>query len=115
MINKDRNFFQYNSGDLVYIILPLTSLFHGLKQIPRLFCLPTVILMPETLTIGIKAYLQITIINENHSFLSEQLTEDNMKTKDSDNENFLSDQSLHFTLLGQMDSPRLKWFPQLLC
>ena len=25
MINKDRNFFQYNSGDLVYIILPLTS------------------------------------------------------------------------------------------
>ena len=25
MINKDSNFFQYNSGDLVYIILPLTS------------------------------------------------------------------------------------------
>ena len=25
MINKDRTFFQYNSGDLVYIILPLTS------------------------------------------------------------------------------------------
>ena len=25
MINKDRNFFQYNSGDLVYIILSLTS------------------------------------------------------------------------------------------
>ena len=25
MINKDRNFFQYYSGDLVYIILPLTS------------------------------------------------------------------------------------------
>ena len=25
MINKDRNFFQYNSGDLVYIISPLTS------------------------------------------------------------------------------------------
>ena len=25
MINKDRTFFQYNSGDLVYIIYPLTS------------------------------------------------------------------------------------------
>ena len=25
MINKDRIFFQYNSGDLVYIISPLTS------------------------------------------------------------------------------------------
>ena len=25
MINKDRNFFQYNSGDLVYTISPLTS------------------------------------------------------------------------------------------
>ena len=25
LINKDRTFFQYNSGDLVYIISPLTS------------------------------------------------------------------------------------------
>ena len=25
MMNKDRTFFQYNSGDLVYIISPLTS------------------------------------------------------------------------------------------
>ena len=25
MINKDRSFFQYNSGDLEYIISPLTS------------------------------------------------------------------------------------------
>ena len=25
MINKDQSFFQYNSGDLVYIISPLTS------------------------------------------------------------------------------------------
>ena len=25
LINKDRDFFQYNSGDLVYIISPLTS------------------------------------------------------------------------------------------
>ena len=25
MINKERTFFQYNSGDLVYIISPLTS------------------------------------------------------------------------------------------
>ena len=28
MINKDRTLFQYNSGDLVYIILPLTSQLH---------------------------------------------------------------------------------------
>ena len=28
MINKDRTFFQYNSGDLVYIISPLTSQLH---------------------------------------------------------------------------------------
>ena len=28
MINKDRRFFQYNSGDLVYIILLLTSQLH---------------------------------------------------------------------------------------
>ena len=28
MINKDRTFFQYNSRDLVYIILPLTSQLH---------------------------------------------------------------------------------------
>ena len=28
MINKDRTFFQYNSGDLVYIISPLMSQFH---------------------------------------------------------------------------------------
>ena len=28
MINKDKAFFQYKSGDLVYIISPLTSQFH---------------------------------------------------------------------------------------
>ena len=28
MINKDRAFFQYNSGDLVYIIYPLMSQLH---------------------------------------------------------------------------------------
>ena len=28
MINKDRNFFKYNSGDLVYLISPLTSQLH---------------------------------------------------------------------------------------
>ena len=27
MMNEDRGFFQYNSGDLVYIILPVTSQF----------------------------------------------------------------------------------------
>ena len=32
MINKDRGFFQYNSGDLVYIISPLTS------QLPTMSC-----------------------------------------------------------------------------
>ena len=28
MINKDRSFFQYNSGDLFYIISPLISQLH---------------------------------------------------------------------------------------
>ena len=28
MINKDRNFFQYNSRDLVYLISPLSSQLH---------------------------------------------------------------------------------------
>ena len=28
LINKDKTFFQYNSGDLVYIISPLTSQLH---------------------------------------------------------------------------------------
>ena len=80
----------------------------------------TVILMPEidcniyktaaSLTIGIKPYLQITLSNENHSFLSEQLTEDDTKINDSDNERFLSDQCLHFTMLRSERSPRLNGF-----
>ena len=32
MINKDRAFFQYNSGDLVYIISPLMSQFHSASR-----------------------------------------------------------------------------------
>ena len=32
MINKDRAFFQYKSGDLVYIISPLTSQLHMASQ-----------------------------------------------------------------------------------
>ena len=32
MINKYRNFFQYNSGDLVYIISPLTSQLHAVSR-----------------------------------------------------------------------------------
>ena len=32
MINKDRNFFQYNSGDLVYIISPLTCQLRTLSR-----------------------------------------------------------------------------------
>ena len=32
MINKDRAFSQYNSGDLVYIISPLTSQLHTASQ-----------------------------------------------------------------------------------
>ena len=28
MINRDRSFFKYNSGDLIYIISPLTSQLH---------------------------------------------------------------------------------------
>ena len=60
-----------------------------------------------------KVYHQITLINENPSFLSEQLAEDDMKTNDSDNESFLSDQSLCFTLLGSDRSLRLKQIPRL--
>ena len=33
MINKDRAFFQYNSGDLVYIIIPLMSQLHTASRI----------------------------------------------------------------------------------
>ena len=32
MTNKDRNFFQYNNGDLVYIISPLTSQLHATSR-----------------------------------------------------------------------------------
>ena len=32
MINKDREFFQYKSGDLIYIISPLTSQLHTVSQ-----------------------------------------------------------------------------------
>ena len=32
MINKDRAFFQYNSGNLVYIISPLTSQLHAVSR-----------------------------------------------------------------------------------
>ena len=32
MINKDRAFFQYNNGDLVYIISLLTSQLHTASQ-----------------------------------------------------------------------------------
>ena len=32
MINKDRTFFQYNSGDLVYIISLLTSQLHTISR-----------------------------------------------------------------------------------
>ena len=32
MINKDRNFFQYNNGDLAYIISPLTSQLHTISR-----------------------------------------------------------------------------------
>ena len=32
MINKDRTFFHYKSGDLVYIISPLTSQLHTASQ-----------------------------------------------------------------------------------
>ena len=123
MINKDRNFFQYNSTDLVYVILSLTSLFHpaSVRQIPQVGMDTQVILFNNSIfdTRNInsrnKAYLHITLINENHSFLSEQLAEDDMKTNDGDNESFLSDQSLHFTLFGSDGSPRLKWFPWLFC
>ena len=35
LINEDRDFFQYNNGDLVYIISPLTS---QLRTAPRKNC-----------------------------------------------------------------------------
>ena len=123
MINKDRHSFQYNSRDLVYVILPLTSLFHPalVRWIPQVETDLSVILFNNSnfdtrnINNSNKAHLQITLINENHSFLSEQLAEDDMKTNDSDNESFLSDQSLCFTLLGSDGSPRLKWIPRLFC
>ena len=45
MINKDRAFFfQYNSGDLVYIICPLTSQLHtSLRKVSIKYIGPTVI------------------------------------------------------------------------
>ena len=32
MINKDRGFYQYKSGDLIYIISPLTSQLHKVSH-----------------------------------------------------------------------------------
>ena len=32
MINKDRSFFQYNSGDLVYVISPLSTQLHTVSR-----------------------------------------------------------------------------------
>ena len=44
MINKDRAFFQYNSGDLVYIIFPLTiQLCTALRKIMIKYIGPVVI------------------------------------------------------------------------
>ena len=44
MTNKDRAFFQYNSGDLVYIISPLTSQLHtGSQKITIKYVGPVII------------------------------------------------------------------------
>ena len=44
MINKDRTFFQYNSGDIVYIILLLTSQLHtGSQKVTIKYVGPVVI------------------------------------------------------------------------
>ena len=44
MINEDRIFFQYESGDLVYIISPLTSQFHnGSRKVMIKYVGPVVI------------------------------------------------------------------------
>ena len=39
MLNKDRSFFQYNSGDLVYIISPLTSQLRNSSRIVAIKCI----------------------------------------------------------------------------
>ena len=44
MINKDRTFFQYNSGDLVYIMSPLMSQLHtASRKVMIKYVGPTVI------------------------------------------------------------------------
>ena len=44
MINKDRAYFQYNSGDLVYIISPLMSQLHtSLRKVMIKYVGPVVI------------------------------------------------------------------------
>ena len=44
MINKDRMFFQYNSGDLVYINIPLNkSVMNGIQKIMIKYLGPVVI------------------------------------------------------------------------
>ena len=44
MINKDRAFFQYNSGDLVYIILSLPSQLHTASQKITIKCVGPVVI-----------------------------------------------------------------------
>ena len=44
MINKDRTFFQYNSGDLVYIISPLMSQLHTVSRKVMIKCVGPVVI-----------------------------------------------------------------------
>ena len=43
MINKDKNFFQHNSGDLVYIISPLTSHLQSSRKVAIKYVGPLVV------------------------------------------------------------------------
>ena len=57
MINKDRDFFQYNSGDLGYIISPLTS---QLRTASRKFAIKYIGPLAVYKIIDLHNYLLIT-------------------------------------------------------
>ena len=62
MINKDRTFFQYNNGDLVYIISPLTSQLHTTsRQVLVKYIGPVVIYK----IIDLHKYLLMTLDGKN--------------------------------------------------
>ena len=58
LINKDRDFFQYNSRDLVYIISPLTS---QLRTVSRKIAIKYMGLLAVYKIIDLHNYLLITL------------------------------------------------------